>query len=319
MAENNLRQISGKKIRRAYCRVPLTILCFAMLAIPYFICIFASFLGKADAYPWMPTFGTSIGVCFIFSLPLLTVRALSKHFFGKIVCVLTENGIYYPTGMIRWETIDRIEYTLDAEPRYKSDNPKTHRAIIYTQGGKHIILQNAPMSIISQVKKYQNGIDARVSGVRSALSPVLIMGAILAVLPFYIILLMISPGASSMVHFGVMAVAMIVASLIRMHTFDTYAIPYRFWSRILPNKRLSYIVLGFYYTSYFTVLLALCYLPYFVVAILLGVYLGFVQPPVPRSRGGHYTRRILSYEELYDIYINRADFWEKHIENKKKQ
>ena len=37
--------------------------------------------------------------------------------------------------------------------------------------------------------------------------------------------------------------------------------------------------------------------------------MGVVQPPVPTRNGG--VRNILSYEKLYDIYINEADFWEK--------
>jgi hypothetical protein len=44
--------------------------------------------------------------------------------------------------------------------------------------------------------------------------------------------------------------------------------------------------------------------------------MGVVKPPIPRRRGTA-QRRLLSYEELYDLYVNKADYWEKIIEKNK--
>lgn len=318
MEENKLKHIDGKKIRRQYFNVPLIILYSLMLAIPYAIFTISLCIGKFDSYEWPSTFWTSIWVCFFFSFPLLVLRTLNKHFFGRIICVLTEEGIHYPKGYLRWETIEKIEYAIDTKPRYKSDTPKAFRAIIYTQGGKHIVLNNSPLYILSRAKKYDKGLDIQISGATSLLSVTLLMAAIISFCPFYVVLLRNSPGASG-THFIVLAVIWGVLGIIRTYIFDTYSIRYRFWRRILPKKWLSYIILGCYYSSFFAVILVLSYFPNWVMVSLLGIYLGVVQPPISSKYGSSRFNHTLTYEQLYEIYINKADFWEKNIEKSKEK
>lgn len=312
MKDNNLKHIDGKKIRRQYFNIPLIIIYSLMFAIPYAIFTISLCLGKFDPSTFLSTLWTSIWVCFCFSLPILILRTLNKHFFGRIICVLTKEGIHYSKGMLRWETIEKIEYAIDSKPRYKSDNAKAFIAIVYTQGGKHIILNSSPMYILSRSKKYNKELDLKISGVTSLLPITLLMTVIIALCPFYVVLLKNSPGASG-VHFIVLAIILIVLGIIRMHIFDTYAIRYRFWRRILPKKWLSYIILGCYYSSFFAAILVLCYFPNWVVVSILGIYLGVVQPPFPSRYGSSRYNYLLSYEQLYEIYINKEDFWEDHL------
>ena len=316
MRENNLRYIQGKKIRRQGFIVPLTILYSMMLAIPYAIFAISWCLGKLDTYGSPSTFWTSVLLCFILSVPFLILRLLNKYFFGKIICVLNEDGIYYANkGKLCWDSIEKIEYAIDSKPRYKSDSGKAWRVIIYTHGGKHVVLEKAPLYIISSIKRYQKSLGMKITGAGSLVSPVLLMAIIFLLCPFYVVLLENAPGASPP-QLIVLMIIWLVLGIVRTPIFDTYNIRYRFWSRLLPKKLFSHIVLGFYYSSFFIALIILFYFPNWVVVSLLGVYLGVVQAPIPSKYGGSRYRSLPSYDQLYKIYITQADFWEERIAKK---
>lgn len=306
--------MEGKKIRRQYFNVPLIILCSLMLAIPYFIFIISLCIGKFDSYEWPSAFWTSIAVCFFFSLPLFVLHTLNKHCFGRTICVLNEEGIHYSNkGKLRWETIEKIEYVIDSKPRYKSDTGKACRAIVYTQGGKHVVLANAPLYMVSCIKKYQKGLDVKILGATSLLSTTLVVAVILLLCPFYVVLLRNAPGAS-VAHMITLAIIFAILGTIRILIFDMYDIQYRFWSKVLPKKWLSYMILGCYYSSFFIVLLVLFYFPNWVVVSLLGIYLGIVQPPIPSRCGSSRYHFMPSYNQLYETYITKADLWKERIE-----
>ena len=323
MQENSLKCIQGKKIRRQGFNIPLIILYSMMFAIPYCIFAISWCVGKFDTYGSPSTFWTSVLACFLFSVPFLVLRLLNKYFFGKIICVLDEEGIYYANkGKLCWDSIEKIEYVIDSKPRYKSDSGKTWRIIIYTRGGKHVVLEKAPLHIISSIKRYPKNFDVKIIGASSLIPPVLIMTTILLLCPFYVVLLRNAPGVT-IPHIIVLEIIWVVLGIVRTPILDTYYIRYRFWSKLLPKKLLSYIVLGFYYSSFFIALIILFYFPNWVVVSLLGIYLGIVQPPIPSKYGSSRYRFLPSYDQLYEIYITQADFWEDRIvkrnENKSKK
>ena len=317
MGENNLKKLRGKKIRRQYFNAPIIVLYLSMATILSTVFIFSLWRGKLDTLDLPSTAWTGVWVCFCFSLPFLILRTLNKHFFGKIICVLNEEGIYYPTGKLRWETVEKLEYAIDSKPRYKSDLTKGFRAIIYTRGGKHVVLTSAPMCMLSRAKKYNKELDVKITGAKNLLSYALFAAAIVFLCPLYVCLLVSAPGVSLAQWITATAIWFVLL-LIRLPVFDAYAVKYRFWSRILPRKWLSYIILWCYYLSFFAAMIVISYFPNWAVVILVGVYLGVVSPPVP-SRRGNINKRLLSYEQLCDIYINRADFWEKQIEKRQKK
>ncbi len=309
MKEKDLRHIDGRKIRRQYFNIPLIILYSMMFAIQYAIFTISWCIGKSDASASPSTLWTSIWVCFVFSLPLLVLRTFNKHCFGRIICVFNEEGIHYSNkGNLCWDTIEKIEYVIDSKPRYKNDTGKAFRVIVYTQGGKHVVLENAPLYIVSRIKKYKKELNVKILGATSLLPGILIMAAILLTCPFYVVLLRNAPGAS-VAHFIVLAIIWLLLSVIRTSIFDSYNIRYRFWSKILPKKWLSYIILGFYYSSFFMALLILFYFPNWVVVSLLGIYLGVVQLPISSKYGSSRVNHIPSYQQLYEMYITNADFW----------
>jgi hypothetical protein len=172
------------------------------------------------------------------------------------------------------------------------------------------------MCIISRAKKYKRELDVKIAGVTSLFPTVLVMTVILALIPIWIILLVRAPGAST-AQLATVLVMYFVLSFVKMPIFDAYSVEYRFWRRILPNKWLSYAILGFYYTSFFTGLLVLYYFPNWVVTALVGIYFGIANPPIPSTRR-QIHRQLPTYERLYDIYVNRADYWEKRIGKKRR-
>ena len=316
---NSRKYIDAKQIRRRRFNVPLVVLYSLMFAVPYVIFVISWGIGKIDSYAWPSTLWTSVGIFFVLSLPFLILRMLNNRFFGKIICTLTEEGIYYPKGMIRWGTIEKIEYDMNSKPKFESDIAKSFRLIVYTKGGKHIVVADAPVGIVTNIKKYQKEIDIKFTGVQSLLCVIFVVAAIVLVLPLYVLLLCIAPGIP-VVKLVVWVAIWVVLSIIRIPIFDKYAVAYRFWRKILPKKWLSYIILWVYYLSYFVIILILFYFPNWFSVSVLGIYMGVIQPPVPHRHGSARFYNNLSYEKLYDTYINRADFWERKIkENERRQ
>ena len=317
MKKNELRDVDGKKIRRQYFNAPLIFLFSFMIAIPYLITVFSLAMGKYEQYALPSTLKSTVLVCGILSLPFWMLRALNKRFFGKIICVLNEEGIHHPKGMLKWEAIEKIEYAFDAKPRYKSDPSKAFRAIVYyAQGTKHLVLEKVPISILSRIKKYRKDVDARIEGIASLIPTVLIISAIVIICPLYILSFENAPGATTSQIIVFMAV-LLVLGIVRILLFDAFSIEYRFWSKILRKKWLSYIVLACYYPLFFVAFLVLFHFPNWFSVIALGICVGIIQPPLPSRYGSARFHRILSYEQLYDIYINKADFWESQIKQRK--
>ena len=317
MKKNELKDIDGKKIRRQYFNAPLIFLFSFMIAIPYLITVFSLAMGKYEQYALPSTLKSTVLVCGVLSLPFWILRALNKRFFGKIICVLNEEGIHHPKGMLKWDAIEKIEYALDTKPRYKSDPSSAFRAIVYyAQGTKHLVLEKAPISILSRIKKYRKDVDARIEGGASFLPTVLILSAIVIICPLYILSLKNAPGVTTSQIIVFMAI-WLVLGIARIPVFDAFLVEYRFWSKILRKKWLSYIVLACYYPLFFVALLVLFHFPNWFVVVVLGMCVGIIQPPIPSRYGSARLRRILSYEQLYDIYINKADSWESQIKQRK--
>ncbi len=317
MKKNELKGIDGKKIRRQYFNAPLAFLFSLMLGIPYAITVISLALGKYEQYELSSTFGASVLVLVVFSLPFLILQVLNKHFFGRIICVLNEEGIHHPKGMLKWEAIEKIEYAIDSKPRYKSDPASVFRLVVYyAQGTKHIVLEKFPISLLSRIKKYRKDIDIRIEGVTSLLPSILAIAAIIILCPLYVALLVNAPGASTSQTIVFMAIWIILGT-VRIPVFNAFSIEYRFWSKILPKKWLSHIVLACYYPLFFVAFLVLFYFPNWFTVVTLGICVGIVQPPIPSRHGGARFRRILSYEQLFDIYIKRADVWENKIKQRK--
>ena len=152
---------------------------------------------------------------------------------------------------------------------------------------------------------------------RCSLFPaILVITASIAICPHYIALLINAPGASN-VQITVFAAIWIILGIIRIPVFDAFSIEYRFWSKILPKKWLFYIVRACYYPLFYVAFLVLVYFPNWFTVAALGICVGIVQPPLFSRYERVRSRKILSYEQLFDIYIKRANFWENKIKQRK--
>ena len=182
-----LKEIKGKKIRRQYFTIPVLMHYVLMVFVPYCILIFSIQLGKFHMQEWISSIWISVWVCFCFSLPWVLLKFLNRLYFGQIVCVLTEDGIYYKDGLIEWNRISKIEYVIDLPSRYKYDPTRKCRAVIYTEN-KTIILYHAPRSILRSVKKFKPQINARMSNGSKWLITILVLLLIFLVplIPFLV-------------------------------------------------------------------------------------------------------------------------------------
>ena len=150
--ENNLKDIQGIKIRQQYFTIPVFIHYVMMLFVPYCILIFSMRFGIFNMQEWLSSVWISVWVCFCFSLPWVILKFLNTVYFGKVICVLTENGIYYKDGFIEWNRISKIEYIIDLPPRHRHDPKQRCRAVLYIEN-KTIVLLHAPRRILRSVKK----------------------------------------------------------------------------------------------------------------------------------------------------------------------
>ena len=92
--------------------------------------------------------------------PLLIASLFNRRFFGKIVCVLNEKGIYYLYGeqkrVAKWEEIERIEYCIRMWPFFMTNRIWCHARVIC--GDSVVEIHQVPLMLIQQARKYRRGI-----------------------------------------------------------------------------------------------------------------------------------------------------------------
>ena len=188
MAENKSPQMNGRKIRRQYFTVPVLMHYVLMPFVPYCILIFSIQLGKFNMQEWISSIWMSVWICFCFSIPWVILKILNKACFGKIICVLTEEGIHYKDGFIEWNRITKIEYIIDRPSRYTYclERERKCRAIVHTEYETITLLQ-APHSILRSVKKFQPQIKTQLSNGSKWLIAILVLLSIILVpfIPFF--------------------------------------------------------------------------------------------------------------------------------------
>ena len=89
--------------------------------------------------------------------------------FGRVVCVLNDDGIHYKKGLIAWNDIVGIEYKFllfgkhdpDAVPYYITELCFCY-ATVHTRSGS-VDIFHAPFYMLGRVKKYCPEIDAKMS------------------------------------------------------------------------------------------------------------------------------------------------------------
>ena len=112
MKKNHLREIVGDKIRWQYFTWPLLILLFCMILVPYCIFVFSLSMGEFNLSKWTSDLLISVEVCLGFAIPFIILSLLNRRYFGKIICVINEDGIHHKDGLTKWDDIVKIEYEI---------------------------------------------------------------------------------------------------------------------------------------------------------------------------------------------------------------
>jgi len=160
--KKHLRKIAGDKIRWQYFTGPLLILLFCMIFTPYCIFVFSLSAGEFNLSKWLADLLISVKVCLGFAIPFTILSLLNRRFFGKIICVINEDGIHHKDGFIQWDDIVKVEYKIELPGgTVKKENRFCHSVIHTKKQG--IMLVHTPIFFISKVKKYRPSMDAGVS------------------------------------------------------------------------------------------------------------------------------------------------------------
>lgn len=165
MFDYPLKELSGIKIRRQYFNFFL--LLYALVFVEFLLLSFAGVLTQKYT---IGDFLEGLTFTLLFLSPLLLLSITNRFFFGKIVCVLDENGLYSNEvgvmnkngmrcefGYIKWVDITEIEY------HHSPPFPTRRNYGDFLNRYSHIIIKNheniigyvaqAPFYLLIQIKK----------------------------------------------------------------------------------------------------------------------------------------------------------------------
>ncbi len=100
----------------------------------------------------------ALGVLSICLLPLVVLSILNIFFFGRIVCVIDQTGIYYENRFLKWSDITEMRYVLSTKTRsiYRPSSMKV-------QCGDHqVCIEYAPLLLYCYARKYGNHIKLKI-------------------------------------------------------------------------------------------------------------------------------------------------------------
>ncbi len=156
-----LKNISGQKIRRQYFNIPIYMLLsiMGMIMVSWTVAsiidhTFATAEWLLDLLPWCV-----IAVMILF--PLLVLSMLNRLFFGEVICVLNEKGLYYEDDGVRyiaWNDIKYVRYEPDMPGRigYRWDFGCNAAYITVKPFRKNVEIElvHAPFLLLGKMKKY---------------------------------------------------------------------------------------------------------------------------------------------------------------------
>ncbi len=114
----------------------------------------------------LESFAEVISMFFVFAgltSPIWILSLINRRFFGKIVCILTDEGIKYDEKTIRWDDINEIVYEVNPALSVGSSmrGNCSHARVI--GDGFEIEIKKAPLMILKKSKKYKKEMRAYLS------------------------------------------------------------------------------------------------------------------------------------------------------------
>lgn len=165
--KNKLKEIRGERIRRQFFTPVIYCVYFALA----FLSVLAVGLGATGE----PLILRIILSLFAIEALFVLLSLLNRRFFGKTVCVLCKDGIFYDDGLypevafIPWDGIKSASYRIDLPQKsYSADRSSMFGGCQMEIKLKHksesVIVCNAPHYLICKIKKYRPSIDAKLDG-----------------------------------------------------------------------------------------------------------------------------------------------------------
>lgn len=148
-------QTSGEKIRRQYFNMMIYLL--IGLETPLFLILFFDELLKNGLLIAFKEMGSALLVVGIWIIPLTILSILNRKHFGKIVCTMDEQGIYYRNELIPWNSIREIEYEI-VLPSKRVMTYRIRNCYAHVKGKSNVIILSAPYYLLQRAKEYNPAI-----------------------------------------------------------------------------------------------------------------------------------------------------------------
>ncbi len=180
MKNNPLKDISGTPIRHQYFNFPIYIVLSTLMVAISLITFVPLLEGDFNSDKWIEEFFSIVFLAAIFIIPCLVLSVFNRFFFGKIVCVLNEEGINYQDGLIQWHDISCIKYNMTHWGKFNF----RHASIDVISGETVIRIKSVPIYAISVAKKYYPELKVKMDKMLWILIAILVAVPIISSLDF---------------------------------------------------------------------------------------------------------------------------------------
>lgn len=177
MKRNYLNDIEGIRGRRQYFNLPIYIFLVGFLISVEICTLIPLFEGNFEPNTWLEDIYTGTVTIAILILPFLLLSVFNRFFFGKIVCVLNDEGLHFKDGLIRWNDIVCLKYSATCLSQ-------RHFRVAYVEvacKNENIKIKSAPLYVMSAVKRFNPNIKTKTDkSVLWIVAVVIIIGAIVS-------------------------------------------------------------------------------------------------------------------------------------------
>ena len=160
MKNDRYQDREGKKIRRQFFNGMIFNIFIIVIYSLYIISMTNLLNDNFVMASWFETIKVCVIICLILSLPFIVLSILNRRYFGEIICVINEHGIYYENGFLYWSDIDKIVYecpTLSKRFRYDPCCVEIHTK------NKTEELIHAPLYLLFVAKRVEKNVNIKLS------------------------------------------------------------------------------------------------------------------------------------------------------------
>ncbi len=143
---DDLREIDGEKIRRNYFNLPSY---YVLGIIATFLISTVKFSMRNSNFDVEVFFFDLVSPFVVVYFLMVIMSFLNSKFFGRIVCVLADDGIYTNQAFISYDDIDDVEYIAVLPKKYGV----AYNYATINSRQKFYFLPHAPRIILNRIKK----------------------------------------------------------------------------------------------------------------------------------------------------------------------